>query len=206
MRFLFALFAAMAAAMTASAYEEPAHVVEVTDGRFEVRIYEPVIVASVVVNAPGREAVNIGFRPLADYIFGNNTNTAGIDMTAPVSQQAVSQKIDMTVPVTQTAASPNQTVVSFVMPSQWTMETLPKPNNPDVILAEVPARRVASYRFSGSGNDRQQGEAAARLAGWMAGRGLEPLGPPTFNFYSGPWVPGPFRKNEVHFEVAAGTG
>lgn len=206
MRFLLAALAALAGAMTASAYEEPAHVVEVADGRFEVRTYEPVIVASIVVNAPGREAANIGFRPLADYIFGHNTATAEIDMTAPVSQQAVSRKIDMTVPVTQTAASANQTVVSFVMPSQWTMETLPTPNNRDIILAEIPARRVASYRFSGSGTDRQQGEAAARLARWMAERELEPLGPPTFNFYSGPWVPGPFRKNEVHFEIAAGTG
>ncbi|MEL6567209.1 MAG: heme-binding protein [Pseudomonadota bacterium] len=186
----------------ASAHEEPAHTVERVEGRFEVRTYEPVIVASVIVNASGREAANLGFRPLADYIFGNNTTRGNIEMTAPVSQRAVAQKIDMTVPVTQTEASANQTVISFVMPSERTMDMLPMPNNSDVILAELPVRRVASYRFSGGGSDRQQEEAANALAAWMAENDLEPLGAPTFNFYSGPWVPAPFRKNEVHFEVA----
>ncbi|MEO0816495.1 MAG: heme-binding protein [Pseudomonadota bacterium] len=187
---------------TASAYEEPAHTVERAEGRFEVRTYDPVIVASVIVNASGREAANLGFRPLADYIFGNNQARGNIEMTAPVSQRSVAQKIDMTVPVTQTEASANQTVISFVMPSEWTMDALPIPNNSDVILAELPVRRVASYRFSGGGSDRQQEEAANALAAWMEENGLEPLGAPTFNFYSGPWVPAPFRKNEVHFEVA----
>lgn len=202
MRSLIVAILAVMAPAAAQAYEEPAHTVEISEGRFEVRSYEPVIVASVVVNAQGRRAANLGFRPLADYIFGNNTARAEIDMTAPVSQRAVAQKIEMTVPVSQTAASPEQTLIAFFMPSDWTMETLPVPNNPDVILSEIPARRVASYRFYGGGSDQQQAIATERLAEWMDMRGMEPLGEPTFNFYSGPWVPGPLRKNEVHMEIA----
>ncbi|MEO0785155.1 MAG: heme-binding protein [Pseudomonadota bacterium] len=206
MRSLVAALAVLVAPLSAAAYEEPAHTVELEEGKFEIRTYEPVIVASVIVNATGREAANLGFRPLADYIFGNNTARADIDMTAPVTQRAVSQKIDMTVPVTQTAANGSQTMISFVMPSEWTMETLPEPNNDDVILAQMPARRVASMMFRGGGSDRQQAEAEASLRDWLETKGLEPLGVPTFNFYSGPWVPGPFRKNEVHLEIAPAGG
>ncbi|MEM6914072.1 MAG: heme-binding protein [Pseudomonadota bacterium] len=186
----------------ALAYEEPAHTVELEDGRFEVRTYEPMIIASVIVNAEGRRASSLGFRPLADYIFGNNTAKAEIEMTAPVTQREVSQKIDMTVPVLQAGSSPGQTMVAFVMPSEWTMASLPTPNNSDVEISEVPSRRVVSYRFYGSGTDKQQTIATEILGGWMDMNDLVPIGEPIFNFYSGPWIPGPLRKNEVHFEIA----
>ena len=206
MRSLIVAVTAIMAPAVVQAYEEPAHTVEVSDGRFEVRTYQPVIVASVVVNAQGRRAASIGFRPLADYIFGNNTARVDIEMTTPVSQRAVSQKIDMTVPVSQTAASPEQTLIAFVMPSEWTMETLPQPNNSNVTLSQIPARRVASYRFFGGGTDLQQEIATEILGAWMDMNDLKPIGAPTFNFYSGPWVPSPLRKNEIHFEISADEG
>ncbi|MEN9474984.1 MAG: hypothetical protein RIS48_1704 [Pseudomonadota bacterium] len=39
--------------------------------------------------------------------------------------------------------------VHFVMPSRYTLGTLPKPNNPAVQLREVPAKTWAVLRYSG---------------------------------------------------------
>ena len=68
-------------------------------------------------------------------------------MTAPVTQQG-SEKIAMTAPVTQQGDG-NTWRVRFIMPSSYTMETLPKPNNPTVELKEVPAKRYVVIRFAG---------------------------------------------------------
>ena len=86
-----------------------------------------------------RDAIGKGFRIIADYIFGNNTTAQKVPMTAPVTQQD-SQKIAMTAPVTQQGDG-NTWRVRFIMPSNYTLETLPKPNNPAIKLKEVGARR-----------------------------------------------------------------
>ena len=74
-------------------------------------------------------------------------------MTAPVTQQG-NEKIAMTAPVTQ-QGSDKSWRVRFIMPSKYTMETLPKPNNPAIELKEIPAKRFAVIRFSGMGGQRE---------------------------------------------------
>ena len=139
----------------AMASDEPPHTVIWENDDIQIREYAPMILATVSVTGDMRRAGNAGFRPLADYIFGNNQSRDGnenteIPMTSPVTQTR-STKIAMTTPVTQSATGSETWDVSFVMPSQWSMETLPLPNNTDVELVEMPARRLAVIRFSGSG-------------------------------------------------------
>jgi len=128
--------------------EKPTYtVVEEKDG-YEIRQYEPYIVAETEVVAGNyQDAINQGFRIIADYIFGNNTSAISIAMTAPVLEQA-SEKIAMTAPVLESAAENGSRVVSFVLPSKYTLETLPAPNDSRVQLKEVPARKVAALQFS----------------------------------------------------------
>lgn len=92
---------------------------------FEVRQYAGYVVAETEVEASRGEAGNQAFGRLAGYIFGGNTAKQEIAMTAPVTQ---SQRIAMTSPVTQ-VASGSKWVVQFSMPSSWTMQTLPVPND-----------------------------------------------------------------------------
>ena len=89
------LLTALLTIMPATATEEPEHTIIVKDGKFEIRQYEPLIVAEVEVTGDMRRAGNSGFRPLADFIFGNNTAQDDIAMTAPVTRKR-SQKIEMT--------------------------------------------------------------------------------------------------------------
>ena len=190
----------VASPMTAHATEEPAHETLVKDGKYEIRQYEPTIVAEVEMTGDMRRAGNSGFRPLADYIFGNNTARSKIDMTAPVTR-AKSEKIAMTAPVTRTMEDDAWTV-AFVMPSEWSMDTLPVPNNPDITLREVPGELMATVKFSGIGRERVFIQKEAALRAWMVEQGYEASGMARYAGYDAPWVPGPFRRNEVMIPVA----
>jgi hypothetical protein len=115
---------------------------------YEVRAYEPYVVATVEVGGNQNQALNKGFTVLADYIFGNNTSKQKLAMTTPV-KEAASEKIAMTAPVLEQAGNttaPHE--ISFVMPVTSTLETLPKPNNPAVKLRQIPARKVAVLKYT----------------------------------------------------------
>jgi SOUL heme-binding protein len=125
--------------------EQPKYRVVESSGNIEIRDYAPMIVAEAEVAGDRRDSIGKGFRIIADYIFGNNTSAQKVPMTAPVTQQG-NEKIAMTAPVTQQGDG-NIWRVRFVMPSSYTMETLPKPNNPAVKLKEIGAKRYAAIRF-----------------------------------------------------------
>jgi effector-binding domain-containing protein len=202
MRFVlfFAIFFT-AASMTAHAAEEPPHETLVKDGKYEIRQYAPTIVAEVEVTGNMRRAGNSGFRPLADFIFGNNTRRAKIDMTAPVTR-VKSEKIAMTAPVTRTSGENDTWTVAFVMPSEFTMDTLPVPNNSDVTIREVPGELMATVKFSGLGRERTFQTKQIALEAWISEQGYEITGAARYAGYDAPYVPGPFRRNEVMIPVA----
>lgn len=185
--------------MTASATEEPPHQTLVKDGKYEIRQYEPTIVAEVEITGDMRRAGNSGFRPLADFIFGNNKARSKIDMTAPVTR-VKSEKIAMTAPVTRTLNDDVWTV-AFVMPDEWTMDTLPIPNNSDVKIREVPGELLATIKFSGVARERVFDQKRAALEDWLFEQGYQAIGAPRYAGYDAPYVPGPFRRNEVMIPV-----
>ncbi len=141
--------------------EEPSYtVVERRDG-YEIRDYAPYIVAEVETSGQRNQSLNQGFRLLADYIFGNNTKSAPIAMTAPVAE-SVSEPVAMTVPVMEQGSGDTRRV-TFSMPSKYTLETLPKPNNSAVKLREIPSHRVAVLRFSWYATDSRVARLQSQL-------------------------------------------
>lgn len=185
--------------------EQPAYTVISQDGAFEVRDYPELIVAEVTRTGSRQPAVSAGFSPLAGYIFAKERAGDTIAMTAPVTQKR--EKIAMTAPVTQ---SPNSGTsedgqhtwtIRFIMPSQYTLETLPRPAGSDVRLKTVPAERRVAIRFSGMATDELIDENETKLRAWMKTQGLSPVGQPTYAYYNDPFTPGPLRRNEVLFEV-----
>ncbi len=89
------------------------------------------------------------------------------------------------------------------MPGDWTMETLPRPNDPQVIVREQPARRLAAIRFSGGPNEARFERKAQELAAFLSAEGYEIIGEPVYARYNPPWTPTPMRRNEVLIEIAA---
>ena len=55
-----------------ASYEEPQYKQVVKDGRFEIRTYQPVHIAQTTVQGSFTPALKIGFRRIANYIFGGN--------------------------------------------------------------------------------------------------------------------------------------
>lgn len=183
-------------------YEEPAYHATRAEGQAELRHYGPVIAAQVVVTGTREEAVSTGFRQIADYIFGNNQSRTEISMTAPVVQQ--SESIAMTAPVLQQGEG-DRWVVQFIMPREYTLQTLPKPVNNAVKLRSIPARDVAVIRFSGDAKDAALlEEKTAELRRYIAQQGLRVRGAtPLYAFYDPPWTLPFLRRNEVMLEVVA---
>lgn len=177
--------------------ETPSYKLLKKDGKFELRDYGAHIVAQVTVRAKSfNQAGNEGFRLLADFIFGNNTRKISIPMTAPVEQEK-SEKIAMTAPVNVEPAKEDSYTVSFVMPRKYTLATLPRPNNKEVILRKMPARKAAVLRFSGFTNEKTIERRVQELREWLAREKLKVRGNFIVARYNPPWVPWFLRRNEI---------
>jgi len=185
---------------TAMAIEEPKYTIIEKSDVFELRAYSPKILAETIVSGSLAEASSAGFRLIADYIFGNNSSPTGdnqkISMTAPVTMTPKSEKISMTAPVTIEQTG-EQWRIHFVMPSQYTLTSLPKPNNPAVTLREVPASNYAVIRFTGFAGADKTTRKTADLMAWLDSKGIIPTGKPELARYNPPWTLPFLRRNEI---------
>ena len=191
-------------AMNGMALETAAYKVVQKDDKFEIREYAPQILAETTVEGDFEEAGNKAFNLLFRYISGGNRSRANVAMTAPVSQKRAGEKIKMTAPVGQQRVQ-ERWLVSFMMPASYTMETLPEPADPRVTLRQVPARRIAALRYSGSWSEKGYLRHKLELESWIRGRGLAIAGDPMWARYNSPITPWFLRRNEVLIPLAAGA-
>ena len=196
-----ALAAVTKPAVAARTIEEPAYQVTSTHAGFEVRQYGPRIVAQVRIVGDAREASSAGFRVLAAYIFGGNRAKSSIAMTAPVGQQRAGQRIAMTAPAPQQRDG-EEWLVTFTMPSTFTLATLPEPVDSRVELREIPGQRIAVWRFSGAPSAKVIEARKRELVDRVVGEGLTPVGAVDYARYDAPWVLPPLRRNELWVELA----
>ena len=145
---LWLLFAPAATAQVFS-LEEPAFEVLAKSADYELRSYKPMVVAEVLVQGDMAVAGKEGTQLIKDYIFRKGVNDsvdAGqradekISMTVPVTMEKTPEKISMTVPVTMESNAGTGYRLHFVMPSKYTLQTLPKPTDPRVTLRAIPAQ------------------------------------------------------------------
>ena len=185
---------------SAMAIEEPKYKLLSNDGSIEVRHYAPLLVAEVLVEGDMDEASNKGFRLIADYIFGNNQSTdnpspSKIAMTAPVTIEAQSVQPDI--------GNANTWRVNFVMPSQYTLSTIPKPNNKAVSFREVPEKYLVVLKYSGFNTASKVQRLSDEALAWSKAKGMKILGLPQLARYDPPWTLPMFRRNEIMVEISA---
>ena len=195
----FILIVGVLAGPVMSDVEKPDYKVIQSEQNIEIRQYEPMIIAEVEVDGKREDAIGDGFRLLADYIFGNNTVQQVISMTAPV-QQKENQKIAMTAPVQQQSAGKSWRM-SFVMPSKYSMDSLPVPNNNRVRLKEILTKKFVVIEFSGTNSNENVTEHENQLMNYIEANQIKINDSPKYAFYNPPWSLPFLRRNEVMIEI-----
>jgi len=164
--------------------ETPKYTVLKSYDDFELRQYGSMILAQTVMQSASYENTSgQGFRTVASYIFGGNSENKKIAMTAPVIMEMG-----------------DDTKMSFVMPKQHSMESLPEPSSEEVKILKVSPKKYAVITFPGYANNKKIDKYAKKLLKSIKSEGLETVGNVKFMGYNAPWqVIG--RKNEIAVEV-----
>ncbi len=170
----------------------------------ELRRYGPRIAAETTVAADEDRARNVGFRRLANYIFGANHRDETIAMTAPVAQQSDRRGDDIAMtapvsPVARAATTVGPSGSSCRRSGRWTLSR--RPTTTRSALVTVPGETVAVLRFSG---DRGPAAVAARteeLVEVLRDKGIDAAGEPVAWFYDPPWTLPFRRRNEIAIPV-----
>jgi hypothetical protein len=138
---------------------------------------------------------------LAGYIFGGNTSSTKLAMTVPVVEDT-SQKIAMTAPVLEGEEEEGgERVVSFIMPAEYTLETLPIPDDQRIKIVQVPAFTAAVKRFSGVATVGRMDKKKAELLEALRRDGRQTLGTVRSARYNPPSTFPLFNRNEVIIDV-----
>jgi hypothetical protein len=171
--------------MLANKTEEQKHSIIRKYNDFEIRFYPSATIATINSNAKTyRELSGPGFQKLAGYIFGGNEDNKKISMTTPV-QMNINDSVS---------------TMSFVMPSAYKIENLPKPNDPNVNIKNTVDEYVAVIRFGGYASDEDLKFYSEKLQNLLKENGITPVGNYRFLGYNPPYQ---FvgRRNEIIVSV-----
>lgn len=169
--------------------------------KIEVRNYD----SMVLVSTSTEDGDNSAFKKLFNYITGENEGSTEISMTAPVimDDNNIAKKgaeISMTAPVFMNEKA-NTPSMSFVMPKDFTLQTTPKPNNPDVKVSELKDYKVVAIQFSGLLSDSNVSKHTKILTDWIVNNDYTVISDPINAAYNGPLTLPFMRRNEVLIEV-----
>jgi hypothetical protein len=201
---LVALVAWTAWSFYAYTVETLSYAVTEKKGDYEIRQYEPYIAMQTEVEGDSSEALNAGFRILANYIFGGNVAQQKVAMTAPVMEsQAVSTKVSMTAPVMEQKSSDDngKRIITFTAPKEYTVDTLPKPNSDKIKFVQVPNKKYAVHKFTWYYTANRVEEKKKYLLELLAKDNVKVLGEPMFAGYNGPGTMPFLMRNEILVEV-----
>lgn len=183
--------------------EEQKYIVAANHDGYELRSYQPCVIAEVEISAKFESAASQAFRYLFNYISGSNESSGKIAMTAPVLQIESSTE-------TFTSAEPadidaNTQLVSFVMPSHMNLANTPLPTDPRIKIRELPAELVAVLRFSGRWSKQSYERQLRGLRSKIISDGYQEIDSPRFARFDAPWTPWFLRRNEIQIPVALET-
>lgn len=179
--------------------ESPNYDVLLKNKHFELRRYDPFIVAEVSVEGDYRSSINQGFRILAGYIFGGNSASQSIKMTAPVTESS-SEKIKMTAPVTETTDEQFH-LINFTMPRKYTLETLPFPQDKSITFRPIPTRNIVASSFTWYATPKRVKAKKESLTKRVKEEGFKIIGEPTYAGFTAPFSFPLLMKHEIWIEI-----
>jgi len=87
------------------------------------------------------------------------------------------------------------------MPSEYSIDTLPKPNNEIVTIKEVLPKRYAVIQFSGLNSNENIARQEKQLLQYIENNKIKTVGPAKYAFYNPPWTLPFMRRNEIMLEL-----
>lgn len=163
--------------------EQPKYTVVKKENNLEIRRYAKILTSSVKVEGDQYYALRKGFQPLVRYIGAKERNSEKISMTAPVIQSVNDENGNWT--------------ISFAMPSKYSLDNLPQPENGNIYFQEIEPSLAAVIRFNGQADEKLLNQKTDILVSWVELNGYAKLSRPKFLFYNDPTTPGFLRRNEV---------
>jgi len=164
------------------AVEKASYKTIIKEGNFEVRLYDPMIVAVSVENDLKGTS---GFNQLFNYISGRNQASRKIAMTAPVINNL----------------DDDQPEIAFVMPKEYNLEELPQPLHSELQFKQIPERYVAAITFSGNINQEIIEKKKHELFDWLKEKQITAIGSIELARYNPPFIPGFIKRNELLVEI-----
>ena len=163
--------------------EQPKYTVIKKENNLEIRRYAKILTSSVEVEGDQYYALRKGFQPLVRYIGAKERSSEKISMTAPVIQSVNEENEKWT--------------ISFAMPSKYSLDNLPKPENNNIYIQEIEPSLAAVIRFNGKADEKLLNLKTDILMRWIESKSYVKLSRPKFLFYNDPTTPGFLRRNEV---------
>ncbi len=170
-----------------AATETPDYKVIRTDGKFEIRDYPALTLATTPMEGAD---MNGGFGQLFKFITGSNEAKEKIAMTSPVLIDTAKEARTM----------------SFIMPKGTVEKGVPKPAGESVSLGKIDAARFAVLRFPGGRSAENEAKAIGKLKECLDAQTIQGRGEPVFAYYDPPWTPTFLRRNEVMIRLANEAG
>jgi hypothetical protein len=186
-------------------YEQPEYKVLESHENIEIRQYGEQIAVEVVTEGQPKRVLGEGFMILSDYVYGKNIRKRNVDMTdmpeadsdaTTAASLYRSENIPKTAPFTAFASSGNKWTTRLFMPSSYSLETLPTPDDKRIKAIEIAPEKFAVLKFSGSGSIESFEKKAIALRKFLAQNKINTIGP-ELDAYYGPWTVPFLRHNEV---------
>ena len=156
-----------------------------SEKEYEIRYYPSAMLATIYSPAKSyRQISTPGFRTLAGFIFGGNESNTKIAMTSPVHMDI----------------NDSASTMSFVMPSKYDDQSLPRPRDSRVKLEKSQAEYVAVLKFGGYANDEKIKRYTGKLREALEKKDISYSGNFRYLGYNPPYQ---FigRKNEIIVSV-----
>ena len=181
---IFVLIPNIAMAYEAAKYE----VSKIISDEVEIREYEKMVLATIATNAETSQ--NDNFRALFDFISGENSEEESIKMTIPVFQKS----------------NKKQKIMSFVMPAEFKVSDLPRPNNTNIEFEIIEDAKFIAIRFSGRSTDENFAKYQKILEEDIKKHDISAdLTKPINAYYNSPWTLPFLKRNEVLFPMYTKT-
>ncbi|MGZ8190984.1 MAG: SOUL family heme-binding protein [Methylococcaceae bacterium] len=91
--------------------------------------------------------------------------------------------------------------MAFVLSQDYSVSTAPVPLDPAVIIKELPGKKTAVIRYSGSLSEQGIEEKSEELINWLTKQSYKAISPPRSAAYDPPWTLPFLRRNEVHIDI-----